>query len=205
MGHPGDDLYESVKLTEHGPPLGRNLLWVLVPAELEAEKHGAGPGQRADQRLQQRHVLVPGEEVQDLGGDDVVEPLPQPVQLGVGLQQVGRDHRRPHPPLVAEEVEAEGPQLLIQVCCDKLRRRVGVGGGDDALAAVPGDLAQVLAEAAAQIQDGRAGGAHALEQGRVDGLLGQVVVQEDPAADAGILVSGKGTFALWDIMSNVSP
>ena len=139
-------------------------------------------------RLEEAHdalanpgLVVPAEQVEEAGGVDDVEAAVQGGQAGVGrVQDVARDEAAGKGVGVAEQVEAQLDVVVPQVGADE------VGGGR----AVPDQLPQDLAEAAAQVEEG-APGPQAGDNARILGQGGYVQVQEAPAADAGVWVDGE--------------
>ena len=103
-----------------------------------------------------------------------------------GVEDVGREEGGAQGAAVAEEGVAQLEELAVQV------------GAVEVLApgAVGDELAHVLREAAAQVQEGVAGFAEAGDEGRVVGREVDGEVEEEELPDAGVGVDVPGLFAL---------
>ena len=155
---------------------------VEVP-DLPSQDERLGPRlEEAHDALAYRDLLVPAEKVEEARGvHDVEAPLQrrQPAGLG-GREDVARDeaHREAVP--VAEELVAQLDELGAQV-------RAGQVGGRGA---VERELPKDVPEAAADVQE-RLAALQAGDDVLVLGRLGDVEVQESPAADAWVVENGE--------------
>lgn len=165
------------RLVRVRPPrvLPRGLVAALLPHD-----HGARFRlEQADEEFRKAELLREGEEVEEGGGVDDVEGALQGREGATpdgGGENVAGEEGGVEGGAVAEEVVAEVDEGGVEVGA------VEVGGGD----AGGDEGAEVLPEAAAEVEEEVGGGGEEGEDGGVEGVLGDGEVEEAELPDAGV-------------------
>ena len=149
--------------------------------------------EEGDDALADLELVVPVEKMDEASGVDDIECTAHCIQRSafiVFLENVSGKEVRFERVLIAEEIEAQVEEVLLQVAGVE-----GVGGG-----AVVDEFADVLGEAAAEVEEAGAVGWGLFEEEEdagVASLGGDGHFEEAEHADARVGVAGPGFVSLW--------